>query len=452
MHRWLDEGPGTPDGGLPRTAGRLLAACMLLLAAAAAWLVLTRPVHRIEGDFLEREDRGIADEWLEGQLVHTVAETRARAHLALSRIRGREALPQLVLAMSDPAPSVRAQAAFAAGNVLDERIGGPPPPADAAAALIAMLRDDDRVAATRAASALGKAGWREAASDITRSAAPIAVTMTALMRLQASGQASFVAEYLDSDDQDSRWAAALAARHLRLVRQPAVWERLAPLLTDDNAFVRAAALRAAGDGKPDAAAANVVRTGLEHPDPKVRFEAAAALAALQGSPLAETVPAGEPDLGSPPAAAPATPLLASGDYQAVARTIGRRLRLRTSQGDFEIELDYGLAPLTSEHFRQRAADGALDGAAFVAVRPNAYAVVEAPLLPARSELNPKPFLRGSLGLLRSGDASGGGFFVCLTALPLADGRYVNFGRLASGDARLDGLEQGATVLSVREVP
>ena len=68
-----------------------------------------------------------------------------------------------------------------------------------------------------------------------------------------------------------------------------------------------------------------------------------------------------------------------------------------------------------------------------------------------SELNPKPFLRGSLGLLRQGDASGGGFFLCMTALPLADGRYVNFGRLVSGDRRLDSINTGATVHSIREL-
>ena len=70
----------------------------------------------------------------------------------------------------------------------------------------------------------------------------------------------------------------------------------------------------------------------------------------------------------------------------------------------------------------------------------------------RSELNPKPFLRGSIGLLRHGGTSGSGFFLCATALPLADGRYVNFGRLVSGDRRLDSITEGATVHSIRGTP
>lgn len=101
---------------------------MLLLGAAAGWLVLTRPVHRIEGDFLEREDRWVADGWLAEQLSAPVAETRARACIAFSRILGRDSLDELVRLARDPAPSVRTASAFAIGTVLDARLGGGPPP------------------------------------------------------------------------------------------------------------------------------------------------------------------------------------------------------------------------------------------------------------------------------------------------------------------------------------
>ena len=430
-------------------AGRILFACMALLAAAAGWLVLTRPVHRIEGDFLEREDLRAADGWLLEQLRNPVAEIRGRAYLALSRIEGRDSASQLVQAAADPAPSVRAAAAFGIGNVLDSRLEGGPE-REAAGALVSLLGDDERLVVTRAVDALGKIGWRDAASGITGTAAPIATAMTALMRMEATGQSAFVAEYLDSDDQDSRWAAALAAAHLRLAREPAVQRRLLPLVTDDNDFVRAAALRAAGGATATESLLSKIRANLEHRDPKVRFEALAAMATLGGSPPADLLPSGEPILDSPLTRAPDTPLLPEGDYQRIAKTLGWRLLMRTSVGDFEIELDYDLAPLTSEYFRQRANAGALNGAVFSAVRPNGYAVVGAPLGPIRSELNPKPFLRGSIGLLRHGDTSGGGFFLCLTALPLADGRYVNLGRLVSGDSLLDGITPGSTAISIRE--
>lgn len=455
MEGWLDPaGARAPAGGLgwPPMAFRMLVVCMVLLAAAAGWLVFTRPVHRVEGDFLAREDRLESGEWLAEQLIHTVAERRARAYLALSRIRGSAALDDLVAAMGDPAPSVRAAAAFATGNLLDPRAGAGLPPEDALAALTNLLADDERLVATRAAAALGKAGWTEAAGKVTGSAAPIATAMTALVRLGAAEQSDFVAEYLDSDDQDSRWAAALAVHELRLSAAPRVWERLRPLLSDDNEFVRAAALRAASGGRPDADLLAAIRAAGGSPDPKVRYEAERALAALAGDPDPSPLPAGEPLLAAGRPSAQRGPLFEPADYQAIAKTIGARLRMSTALGDFDIELDYDQAPLTSEHVRRLAAAGALDGAVFAAVRPNGYAVAVAGIGPIRSELNPKPFLRGSLGLLRQRDASGHGFFLCLTALPLADGRYVNFGRLVSGDKLLDSIPEGAAVRTVRPIP
>lgn len=451
MSSWLDS-DRTPEAGWPRAAVRILTACMLLLAAAAGWLVLTRPVHRIEGDFLQREDRSVADAWLLEQLQQPVAETRARAYLALGRIQGRSAAGLLVRGMADPAASVRAAAAFAAGNVFDARLGGAPPESAVTEALTTLLADDERLAVTRAVGALGKMQGPAAAPGIMRSAAPIATSMTALMRIEARDAKDFVLEYLDSDDQDSRWAAALAASYLRLAGDAAIRARLLPLLSDDNEFVRAAALRASARTDPDEQLVELIRANLEHPDAKVRFEAANTLGSLAGEAAGSEPPAAEPALKQAPLEAVRGPLLEGADYQRVAKTIGVRLRMSTSLGDFDIELDYDQAPLTSEHFRRLAQGGAFDGARFFAVRPNGYAAAGQGMQLIRSELNPKPFLRGSLGLLRQGGESGGGFFLCATALPLADGRYVNFGRLVSGDQRLDSIAAGATVHSIRQTP
>ncbi len=453
MSSWLDSDLGEDrTAGWPRMAWRTLVACMVLLASAAGWLVFTRPVHRIEGDFLLREDRSVADKWLREQLESPIAETRARAFLALSRIEGRAATGLLLGAMDDPAPSVRATAAFATGNLFDNRTPGGPPPEGVAGRLRALLGDDDRVVVTRAAEALGKAGVGDAVPQITASAAPIATSMTAIMRMAAGGGEEFVAEYLDSDDQDSRWAAALAAGELGIAGKPPIRARLLPLLGDDNEFVRAAALRAVAREAASDDVAEPVGENLGHADPKVRFEAQLAAAAIKGTPQDGPLPAGEPILGTALMGMPLNPLLAPEDYQRVAKTLGVRLRMRTDLGDFDIELDYDQAPLTSEHFRNQAAAGAFDGTRFFAVRPNGYAAAGAGMDLIRSELNPKPFLRGSLGLLRQGADSGGGFFLGQTALPLADGRYVNFGRLVSGDRRLDSLAAGVAVLEIRPIP
>ena len=168
-----------------------------------------------------------------------------------------------------------------------------------------------------------------------------------------------MAEYLESDDQDSRWSAALAAAHLKLVRKPLILQRLRPLLTDENGFVRAAALRAVSGGASAPPLLDAIRSNLEHSDPKVRYEAAHALAALTGSTPPDTQPSVEPVLATRRLAAPAGSLLEPGDYQRVAKTIGARLSMLTSIGDFEIELDYDQAPVTADQLPPASFAGCL---------------------------------------------------------------------------------------------
>ena len=55
-------------------------------------------------------------------------------------------------------------------------------------------------------------------------------------------------------------------------------------------------------------------------------------------------------------------------------------------------------------------------------------------------------------MLRAGDVSfPGEFFFCLTALPLADSRYVNFGRLVSGDRLLDQISDETIIQTMRQI-
>jgi cyclophilin family peptidyl-prolyl cis-trans isomerase len=61
------------------------------------------------------------------------------------------------------------------------------------------------------------------------------------------------------------------------------------------------------------------------------------------------------------------------------------------------------------------------------------------------EINPRPFLRGSLGLSSDG-AGRGGLFICLAPQPLLDSRVTNFGRLISGDDLLDQITEETRIL------
>ena len=99
---------------------------------------------------------------------------------------------------------------------------------------------------------------------------------------------------------------------------------------------------------------------------------------------------------------PAAPFLPH-ELQEIARREGRGLALETPEGSFPIVLDYENAPVTAEYFYNLAVAAQFDGPPFT-VLANAYAQVpakaSAPLL--RPEPSPAPFLRGTLGMVRSG--------------------------------------------------
>jgi cyclophilin family peptidyl-prolyl cis-trans isomerase len=166
------------------------------------------------------------------------------------------------------------------------------------------------------------------------------------------------------------------------------------------------------------------------------------------------------------------------DYQRIARTAGRRIRMESSAGTMEIALDYRNAALTAENFAELVGKGFFDGQSFGEVVPGRYLKAGVPRndpveqgsgLPKtetvqgprmfggpgytiRSEINGQPFLRGSLGMaVATRDSAGSQFFICLSPQPLADGRYTNFGRLLSGDDLLDGITVETRILRMTVV-
>ena len=175
--------------------------CMALLALAAGYVLLTRPFHRIEGDFLEREDRRAVDEWLLSQFQNPVAEERARACLALGRIGDPATLDVLIKALQDDAASVRGAAAFAVGVMEDaEALAdlGREPRREAAEALLPLLADEERAVAAAAVEALGKLGFEDLAQKLTETAAPYPISLTAVARLHAIELTPWIAERLKS--------------------------------------------------------------------------------------------------------------------------------------------------------------------------------------------------------------------------------------------------------------
>jgi len=466
---------------------------MTLLASAAAWLLSTRPGHRIEGDFLEREQAFKADSWLLNQAVNnTIAEERARAALALGRVGGQVAQDRLVKMLRDSAPSVRANAAFGLGLLGDVAYGATPD-SEAAEALLQRLDDPERNVVAYAVEALGRMRWKAAAVRLTRTPAPLVFTLTALARIDDERLLPWMGGRLRSTDQDIRWAAVVALNRLEAPCAEETQRYMINLVTrDQNNFVRAAATRALGRCEPSEEVKTAMGVALGDRDPKVRCEAAAAIAAwgdptltswldpltrdenpiVQRQALAAAVRL-EPGLRESIEAqigpldfeeAPETPVptIRSDDQvpdfeppelQAVARTQGRQLVIETTEGELPIELDYELAPLAAERFYRLATAGAFELREVSALRPNGYVQVAAKEF-ARQKLvaqrNQQPFLRGSIGMVPiDGRFDAAEFFIALTPLPFLDGKATNVGRLLSGDDILDKLGTKVRVLAVR---
>ncbi len=257
---------------------------MFLLAVAAAWLLLTRPTHQIEGDFLEREDRRSVDEWLEAQLDSTIAQHRARACLALGRIGDERTLDLLLKALTEEAASVRAMAAFGIGLMEDRETlaeWGRQPQQRAAEGLMAALGDDERAVVTYAVEALGKMGWKAAQVRVTQTAAPLLVTFNALARLEARELAPWIAQGLKSDNQDTRWAAAVALIALDAPIDEGVTRSFVSLTKDVNLWARAAAVKGLGRAAPSADVLAALKAMSNDRDAKVRIEALRSLGMLR---------------------------------------------------------------------------------------------------------------------------------------------------------------------------
>ena len=259
---------------------------MVLLGVAVGWLVLTRPPHLIEGDFLQREDRRVVDRWLLDQLTNPIAEHRARACLALGRIGSPDTLSVLIGTLNEPIPRVRAAAAFAIGEMEDRDTTaetGREPREQAANALIRALRDPERTVAEHAVEALGKLRWEPAYPRITQTPAPLAVTMTALVRLGNRDAIPWVAARRRSDNQETRWAATHALLELGADVDVEITRSFLNLTRDFNPWIRIAAVR----GLPRAEHSDEVLEALARmsndPDAKVRIEALNSLALTRNS-------------------------------------------------------------------------------------------------------------------------------------------------------------------------
>jgi len=149
-------------------------------------------------------------------------------------------------------------------------------------------------------------------------------------------------------------------------------------------------------------------------------------------------------------------------YAGVVEQSGTRrvVEFETDRGTLQIELDCPAAPVTCLSFLQLVRQGFYEGLAFHRVVPDFVIQTGDPRgdgwggpgFDLRDEITSLRYERGVLGMAHSGpDTAGSQIFLTLAPQVHLDGRYTAFGRLIAGDAILDRIEQGDTILSAREV-
>ncbi len=130
----------------------------------------------------------------------------------------------------------------------------------------------------------------------------------------------------------------------------------------------------------------------------------------------------------------------------------------TDYGEIELELLVGEAPRTVLNFVTLARQGFYDGLTFHRVVPNF--VVQAgdprndmaggPGYAIRCEMNPRRYVRGTVGMALDGKDTGGSqFFITLLPQPHLNGRHTVFGQVRSGFPILDRLGPGDVIRGVR---
>ncbi|HSF18524.1 MAG TPA: HEAT repeat domain-containing protein [Vicinamibacteria bacterium] len=131
--------------------------------------------------------------------------------------------------------------------------------------------------------------------------------------------------------------------------------------------------------------------------------------------------------------------------------------IRTDRGTIELELFIGDAPLTVQNFIELARNGFYDGLTFHEVVPNGFIRTGDPRADGnggpgysiRSEINERPFLRGTVALWEEEkDWGGSQFFITHLPEPLFDGRFTVFGQVTTGMDVVDRIERGDSILDV----
>ncbi len=164
------------------------------------------------------------------------------------------------------------------------------------------------------------------------------------------------------------------------------------------------------------------------------------------------------NLPAPSTVASASP---APDWARLAAMKNPSVTVKTSRGNFTLQLFPDLAPYTVWAFLKMVEKGFYNGLTFHRVVPNFVAQggdpegdgSGGPDFTLRSEFSPGSFLTGDLGMASSGkDTEGCQFFIMHSPHPHLDGKYTRFGRVTSGMKVVESLEIGDRILTMTVNP
>lgn len=368
-------------------------------------------------EILKRENRKEMgkDEFFKDTLLgNPDAEIRLRCAVALGRIRDPRALPLLYSALHRGNADVRAAAAFAIGEIEDNRITETVCSARDPRAVMELFRllDDSSISVRlRAVEALGKVGSSAEVPAILRRVdrfpygrsalerAYLSTTITAFARLQNPAAIPFLEQWSNTGDPQMQKHASEA--RTRIQSRNDAQQSVNPSVLPDG---------------------SVEPCGMNDPrqKPETGFVTELASHALVSS-----------------------------------RKNITNAQIETTRGTIEIRLFREDAPVTAARFVEMAKRGVYDGTVFT--KTSASGLIEGGnpiewpgllrLIP--SEINMRPFERGRLGMAVSREASDAGrFFITLSPQPYLDGTNTCFGYVVSGLQIADRLTSDDRILRI----
>src|SRR5688572_16633714 len=284
---------------------KLLSALLVVVSACAANPpaqpvappVQTATINETEisllADLLRREDNRQYDGTAFQGFLSSPSETvRMLSVRALGRIGQTNASPQLIHMLNDASQRVRAEAAFALGELGDSSA--------AVVAALGTLAQGSGEAAAEAVGALGKLRTSAARAHVeralTQGAANAPVLQEALLaiwrfpRLPATTQ--IIARFLNDPNDATRWRAAYALT--RGAADPSILPQLIAVARNDRGYAASFALRGLRAAAADSAGRRVEAVGTlvaraNDTMPAIRINAIVALSGYRDSTLAAQV-------------------------------------------------------------------------------------------------------------------------------------------------------------------